>query len=86
MKVISQHDNDLETIAAFRMFDDTFMSAVFDKQIPETQYLINTILKRNDIIVISSKAQYTIHNIYGRETRLDILAHDSKSHAYHFEV
>ena len=86
MSKSNQKQKALKIIAEFRMFDDTFMSAVFDKRIAETQFLIQTILGRDDITVISSKAQYTIHNIYGRETRLDILAKDKDGRIYHFEV
>jgi len=68
------------------MFDDTFMSAVFDGKIEETQFLIRVILGRKDITVIDSKAQFFISNIYGRGLRLDIFARDEKGNAYHFEV
>lgn len=68
------------------MFDDTFMSAVFDGKTEETQFLIGVILERDDITVIDSKAQFFISNIYGRGLRLDIFAKDQNGHAYHFEV
>ena len=74
------------TIADFRMFDDTFMSAVFDGKKEETEFLINVILERNDIVVKESKAQFFMSNIYGRGVRLDIQALDLKGNAYHFEV
>ena len=81
-----QREKDLREIENFRMFDDTFMSAVFDKRITETEFLIHTILGRDDIHVISTKTQYSIHNIYGRGVRLDILASDLNGHTFHFEV
>lgn len=65
MAETTQHEKDLQAIAGFRLFDDTFMSAVFDGQIPETELLIRIVLGRDDIDVISSKAQYYITNIYG---------------------
>lgn len=79
-------DRNLKSINDFRMFDDTFMSAVFDGKIEETQFLIRVILERNDITVIDSKAQFFISNIYGKGLRLDIFAKDEKGHTYHFEV
>ena len=44
MDRLSQEEKNLQNIAEFRMFDDTFMAAVFDNRIEETQVLIHTIL------------------------------------------
>ena len=82
----TEQDKNLKSVDDFRMFDDTFMSAVFDGKIEETQFLIRVILGRNDITVTESKAQFFISNIYGRGLRLDIFARDEKGNAYHFEV
>jgi predicted transposase/invertase (TIGR01784 family) len=76
----------LQDIAKFRLFDDTFMSAVFDGQISETKLLLEIVLQRNDIDVISSKSQYYLSNLQYREVRLDIYAKDSQNNAYHVEV
>jgi len=65
-----------QAIDEFRMFDDTFMSAVFDGKTEETEFLIRVILNREDIKVYDSKAQFFMSNIYGRGLRLDILARD----------
>ena len=56
----AQREKDLQTIAAFRMFDDTFMSAVFDGQIAETELLLRAVLEQHDIQVESSEAQFYI--------------------------
>jgi predicted HTH domain antitoxin len=82
----TEQDKNLKSVDDFRMFDDTFMSAVFDGKIEETQFLIRVILGRDDIIVIESKAQFFISNIYGRGLRLDIFARDEGGNTYHFEV
>jgi len=82
-----ERDKNLEAkIADFRMFDDTFMSAVFDGKTEETEFLIRVILGRDDILVRESKAQFFMSNIYGRGVRLDILASDTNGNSYHFEV
>ena len=81
----SQQKN-LKSIDDFRLFDDTFMSAVFDGKTEETQFLIQVILNRDDITVAESRAQFFISNVYGRGLRLDILAKDKEGHAFHFEV
>lgn len=77
----TRHDKDLQAIAAFRMFGDTFMSAVFDRQIAET-----VVLNQDDIQVESSESQFSISNIYGHELKLDILARDHRGKAYNVEV
>lgn len=61
-------------IKGLRMFDDTFMSAVFDCQIEETECLLKIVLERDDLKVETTKTQYTIYNEYGHEVRLDIRA------------
>ena len=81
-----QMKKNLEKIQGFRLFDDTFMSAVFDGQIAETEFLLRVVLGRDDIFVESSEAQYAISNIYGHEARLDILARDRQGKAYNVEV
>lgn len=48
MTQIEQEKN-LEAVKEFRMFDDTFMSAVFDGKKEETEFLIRVILDRDDI-------------------------------------
>ena len=82
----SQQEKNLKSIDDFRMFDDTFMSAVFDGKTEETQFLIRVILNRDDITVAESRAQFFISNVYGRGLRLDIMAKDQEGHAFHFEV
>ena len=86
MPEATQHEKDLQAIAAFRMFDDTFMSAVFDEQIAETALLLRVVLGQDDIQVESSEAQFYISNIYGHEAKLDILARDCQGKAYNVEV
>ena len=75
-----------ESIKKFKLFDDTFMSAAFDGHIEETKMLLQIVLERDDIEVISSKAQYYISNLNYRETRLDIYAKDKSGVTYHVEV
>lgn len=86
MSEATQHEKDLQAIAAFRMFDDTFMSAVFDGRIAETELLLRVVLNQDNIQVESSKSQFSISNIYGHEMKLDILARDHRGKAYNVEV
>ncbi|MBQ9262852.1 MAG: PD-(D/E)XK nuclease family transposase [Clostridia bacterium] len=86
MSEATQHEKDLQAIAEFRMFDDTFMSAVFDGQIAETELLLRVVLGQDDIQVETSEAQFYLSNIYGHEAKLDILARDRQGKAYNVEV
>ena len=47
------NNEDLERLRRFRLMDDDFMSKVFDKNIEATQLLLNIILERKDIKVVS---------------------------------
>lgn len=76
----------LKAIETFRLFDDTFMSAVFDGQIPATELLLKAVLSDRKLAVVSCEAQHYLSNIYGRETKLDILARGAGGEAYHVEV
>ncbi|MCR4762608.1 MAG: Rpn family recombination-promoting nuclease/putative transposase [Lachnospiraceae bacterium] len=73
-------------IDSFRLFDDTFMSKVFDGQKEETALLLQIILDDSAIKVISVHAQVEIKNLQGRSVRLDIKARNSKGVIFAVEV
>ena len=83
---ITEHEANLQAIAEYRMIDDTFLSAVFDGRIEETELLLRIILEREDIIVESVKAQFFFSNLYGHEVRIDIVARDRTGKVYSVEV
>ena len=87
-KLLEQQDlqDKLQRIAKMRLFDDTLMNAVFDSRIEETQVLIQIILGRDDIRVISTKTQEEFINVYGRRVTLDIIARDTDNKLYNIEV
>ena len=76
----------LAKIAQFRLFDDDFMSKVFEDDIEATEFLLKIILQRDDLKVIESKGQVTIKNLLGRSVRLDIKAKDTAGKMYNIEV
>ena len=73
-------------IEAFRLFDDTFMSKVFDGRKEETALLLQIILDDPNLKVISVHAQVEIKNLQGRSIRLDIKAKNSKGEIFAVEV
>ena len=68
-----------------RLIDDEFMAAVFEDRTC-AEFLLQIILKRDDLTVKEVHGQYSIKNLQGRSIRLDILAVDQKNRAYNIEV
>ncbi len=75
-----------EKIARFRLFDDDFMTKVFEDDIEGTQFLLNIILQRTDLEVTESKSQVYIKNLQGRSVKLDIKAKDKTGKLYNIEI
>lgn len=80
-----KHEEDLRRLRGLRLLDDDFMSNVFeDKEC--TELLLQIILNRMDLKVISVHGQHDIKNLQGRSVRLDILAVDAEGKAYNIEI
>ena len=75
-----------EAIAEFRLMDDTFMSAVFDKDTDSLNLLLNIILNRSDMETIDVKTQVSYSNLLDRSIRIDVEARDSSGKLYNIEV
>ncbi|MBR5340369.1 MAG: PD-(D/E)XK nuclease family transposase [Erysipelotrichaceae bacterium] len=76
----------LNEIENFRLFDDDFMSKVFGFRPEETEFLLQKILKKDDLKVIESIPEYSIKNLQGKSIRLDIKAIDSENRLYDIEI
>ena len=70
------------------LFNNELMSKVFDRNIPATEYLLRTILGREDIRVKSVKGEYNMRNpvMGGRDITLDILAEEENGREFDVEV
>lgn len=81
-------EEELRLLEGFRLLDDNFMTIVFDRNIEATEFLLNTILERNDMNVIEVVAQreYKSPITGGRSITLDIYAEDSEGKVYDIEV
>ena len=75
-----------ETIANYTLFDDVFMSEVFNNNNELTQYVLRVILQKDDLTVTSVESQHSLISIMGRGARLDIEAFDSEGNYYDVEV
>ena len=76
----------LARIQALRLMDDDFMTIVFAGDNKLTEMLLRILLSRDDLHVKSSMTQKTIHNLFGRSVRLDILAEDTSGRLYNVEI
>lgn len=63
-------------IEEFTLFDDTFMTTVFDDNPKITELLLRIILNRDDIVVTDVRTQKHLTNLTLHENNLDILAHE----------
>jgi hypothetical protein len=81
-------DETLKTVDRLCLFDDDFMSLVFDRNIEATEFLLNTIFERDDLKVIEVIGQREYKNpvIGGRCITIDIYAVDSEGKLYDIEV
>ena len=80
-----KHEQDLQRLRGLRLIDDGFMAAVFEDPAC-AEFLLQIILKREDLKVREVHGQYSIKNLQGRSVRLDILAVDEQNRAYNIEV
>lgn len=70
------------------LFDDDFMSKVFEHNIPATELLLQVLLEDDTIRVESVKAQVTLKGVQvnARSIRLDIVAKDGSGRMFNVEV
>ena len=80
-----KHAEDLQRLRGFRLLDDDFMNKVFEDKAC-AGFLLQIILKRDDLTVRNVTCQYEIKNLQGRSVRLDILAVDNDKRIYNIEI
>ena len=75
----------LDIVKNYTLLNDDFMKIVFaDKEC--TQLMLQIILEKRDLEVITVKSEYTVNNLHGRGVRFDVYAKDSKGIQYDIEV
>ena len=74
----------LARIDKLRLIDDDFFSEALDGKIEAVEYILQTVLERNDIVVLETKAQVEYKSATKRSIRLDIKAVDRNQE--HFDV
>lgn len=68
------------------LMDDRFMTVCFEGSIPCTELVLQIILNKPDLTVISVNTQVFMANLLNRSVQLDILAVDSEGRKYNIEI
>ena len=87
-EIIVLREDTLRILKGFRLLDDDFMTIVFEENIPAVTLLLNIILERDDLTILSVETQKEEKNpiVGGRSITLDIFAKDSDGKFYDCEV
>ena len=73
-------------IENFRLMDDTFMSKCLENAPECIELILQIIIGKKDLKVISSQTEYPIKSLQGRGVRFDVFARDSKGREYDIEI
>ena len=79
-------ENDLQRIKELRLMDDDFFSEALDGKTEAVEYILNTVLERDDIKVKSTKAQVEYKSATKRSIKLDIQAEDVHGRLMDIEI
>ena len=79
-------ENDLQRIKELRLMDDDFFSEALDGKKEAVEYILNTVLERDDIKVKSTKAQVEYKSAAKRSIKLDIQAEDVHGRLMDIEI
>ena len=86
MESKKSYERYLEKIAELRLMDDDFFSEALDEKIAPVEYILNTILERDDIRVQRTEAQVEYKSATKRSIKLDIRAVDAEGRVMDIEV
>lgn len=83
---IVRNEADLQMIKELRLMDDDFFSEALDGKIEAVEYILRTILERDDIKVKSTKTQVEYKSAAKRSIKLDIQAEDVSGKIIDIEI
>ena len=83
--VLSIRDRFLIRLKQATVFDNFFMRVVFRKK-EVCQYVLRKILKKPDLVVIECRTEVQISKLFGKDSRLDVLATDSTGKMFNIEI
>lgn len=76
----------MEILAGLRLMDDDFFSEALDEKIAPVEYILKTILERDDLKVLHTEAQVEYKSAVKRSIKLDIRAVDSEGRVMDIEI
>ena len=82
----ARNEHYLELLKDLRLMDDDFFSEALDEKIEPVEYILCTILEREDIKVQHTEAQVEYKSATKRSIKLDIRAVDAEGHVMDIEV
>lgn len=86
-KKTKRHQEDLQRLASFRPFDDTFMRAMFKENIPLAEMVLRIILDKDDLVLTHCNTQADMKRVTGaRSLCFDAYGTDSEGKKYDIEV
>ena len=86
MEPKKSYERYLEKIAELRLMDDDFFSEALDEKIAPVEYILNTILERDDIRVQRTEAQVEYKSATKRSIKLEVRAVDAEGRVTDIEV
>ena len=83
--VLSMRDRFLIKLSKATIFDNFFMRVVLrNKEV--CQYVLRKILKKPDLVVIECNTEVQISKLFGKDSRLDVLATDNTGKLFNIEI
>ena len=82
----ARNEHYLELLKDLRLMDDDFFSEALDEKIAPVEYILNTVLERDDIRVLRTEAQVEYKSAANRSIKLDIRAVDAEGRVMDIEV
>ena len=80
------HDDAVTMLERFKLMDDDFFSEALDGKIEAVQFILNTVLERDDLKVIETKTQREYKSATKRSIKLDIWAQDEEGRITDVEI
>lgn len=80
------HEDALAMLDSFKLMDDEFFSEALDGKIDAVQFILNTVLERDDLKVIETRTQREYKSATKRSVKLDIWAQDADGRVADIEI
>ena len=81
-----EHQEDLQRLRGFRLFDDDFLTKCFEGNIAGIELVLRIVMEMPDLKVIDVHTQVFVENLLNRSVRLDILATDDTGRKINVEI